>query len=141
MEFKIGDRVQVKEYADIPEDIRNKSIARLSGHIGTVEDKLWSDYNECYVYSIRFDGSSRKSSFMWTEDYLDKHEEHPTEYKYEIEVSDNVVIAYLYEIVGDTKTLVARGHGHIMHEGEIGIAQAGSYALKRLYLHVNGGSF
>ena len=93
------------------------------------------------MYRILFDGSSRKSSVLWTEDSLDKHKEHTAEYKYEMEVSDNVVVAYLYEIVGDTKTLVARGHGHIMHDGAIGIAQAGSYALKRLYMYVNGGSF
>jgi hypothetical protein len=55
-------------------------------------------------------------------------------------VADNVVIAVLYAVVGDTKTEIARGHGHIMHEGVLGIAQASSYALKRIYMDLNGGS-
>lgn len=137
MELKIGDRVKVREYAEIPEDVRTKRIASMSGHIGTVEDKLWSEYHDCYVYRILFDGSNRHSSMMWTDDFLDKYEEHPTEYKYEFDVADNVVIAILYEVVGDTKTEVARGHGHIIHEGVIGIAQASSYALKKIYYQVN----
>ena len=31
MELKIGDRVKVKEYSDIPESHRTKGIGRLSG--------------------------------------------------------------------------------------------------------------
>ena len=67
-------------------------------------------------------------------------EENPTTYKYEFEHLENVVVARLYEIKGDVVTEVARGHGHIMHDGVIGVAQAASYALKRIYEAV-GGSF
>lgn len=141
MELKIGDRVKVKEYAQIPEDLRTKAIAAMSGDVGTVVDKLYSEYNEGYVYRVKFDVCDKISSKMWTEDFLDKFEEHPTEYKYEFVVEDSVVVAFLYEIVGDKKTLIARGHGHIMHNGALGIAQASSYALKRIYMDLNGGSF
>ena len=141
MELKIGDRVQVREYEEIPENLRTKGAASLCGEVGTVMDKLWSEGNDCYVYRVRFDGFNRISSKMWTAESLELFVEHPTEYKYEFEMLDNVVVVVLYEVVGDTKKEVARGHGHIIHEGVIGIAQASSYALKRIYMDVNGGSF
>lgn len=141
MELKIGDRVKVREYEDIPENLRTKGAASLCGEVGTVADKLWSEGNDCYVYRIRFDGFNRISSKMWTADFFELFIEHPVEYKYEFDVANNVVIAVLYEVVGDRKTELARGHGHIIHEGVVGIAQASSYALKRIFMDVNGGSF
>ena len=54
-------------------------------------------------------------------------------YKYEFDYCDNVVVAILYEVGDDYKKEVARGHGHIIHEGVEGIAQASSYALKMIY--------
>ena len=45
MEFKIGDRVKVKAYESIPEKHQSKGIARLSGKVGTVIDKLHSEMN------------------------------------------------------------------------------------------------
>lgn len=61
-------------------------------------------------------------------------------YTYELELLENVFVARLYEVKGDVKTEVARGHGHIIHEGVLGVDQAASYALKRIYEAV-GGSF
>jgi hypothetical protein len=43
-----------------------------------------------------------------------------------------VVVAKFYELGDDYKEEIARGHGHIIHEGKIGIAQAASYALKKI---------
>ena len=59
-------------------------------------------------------------------------------YCHEFEYLDNVVVAIFYEIKGEVKTEIARGHGHIIHEGTIGIAQASSYAVKRIYQKLNG---
>lgn len=140
MEFKIGDRVKVKEYADIPENHRTKGVARLSGEVGTVVDKLYSEVNGDFIYRVHFDGYDRPSNKMWTEHQLYILIKIPTEYKFEFEYLDNVVVAIFYEVDGDIKTEIGRGHGHIIHEGSLGIAQAASYALKKMFEKMNGGT-
>ena len=142
MEFYIGDRVKVKEYVDIPEQYRTQAVARLCGNVGTVTDRLWSEGNNGYVYRVHLDGYARPSNKMWSQEHLDKYVEPSVEYKYEFDVADNVVVAILYEMTEDSKTEIARGHGHIIHEGALGIAQASSYALKKIYYKLNdGGDF
>ena len=51
----------------------------------------------------------------------------------QIDIAHNVLVASLFEKVGDNLITLAKGHGHLIHEGELGIAQAASYACKRLY--------
>ena len=140
MEFKIGDRVKVKEYSQIPEDYRNNAISRLSGKFGTVTDKLYSEVNDGFIYRIHLDEYPRPSNKLWTEEQIELYVEPTAEYKFEFENLDNVVVATFYEVVGETKTEIARGHGHIIHEGALGIAQASSYALKKLFEKMNGGT-
>jgi hypothetical protein len=60
-------------------------------------------------------------------------------YSYEFDFAENLVIARLYEHKGESKKMIARGHGHIFHDGALGIAQAGSYALKRIYKFLEDG--
>lgn len=56
-----------------------------------------------------------------------------------IDIAQNVVIATLYESTnGETAAVVGKGHGHLIHEGELGIAQAASYACMRLYKSIGG---
>jgi hypothetical protein len=62
-------------------------------------------------------------------------------YMHEIEYLDNVVVVRFYKVTDDSKQELAKGHGHIIHNGAIGIAQATSYAMKRLYEKMNGGTF
>jgi hypothetical protein len=52
-----------------------------------------------------------------------------SEYHVEVDHADNVIIVRLLDANGNE---VARGHGHIIHEGAIGIAQAVSYASRRV---------
>lgn len=40
-----------------------------------------------------------------------------------------------------TSKEIGRGHGHIIHEGALGIAQATSYALYRLYKRLEENNF
>lgn len=57
-------------------------------------------------------------------------------------------VAWIGELEGETATLyeehdkirtpLRRGHGHIIHDGELGIAQAASYACRRLYESLGG---
>lgn len=139
MKFQIGDKVQVKCYDELPEITRSAGFSRMCGQIGVIEDKLYSESSGKWLYKIKFD-NFEKSTKLWEQDYIELFEEDPTTYKYELEHLENVVVARLYEIKGDVATEVARGHGHIIHDGVLGVAQAASYALKRIYEAV-GGSF
>ena len=53
--FKIGDRVIVKDYKDIPEESRNKGVARLCGKVGTITNKLQYECGGRTVYMLQFD--------------------------------------------------------------------------------------
>ena len=89
-------------------------------------------------FDVNFD-DFEKSTKMWTADLLEAYDDNVT-YCHEFDYLENVVVARFYEIRNDVKTEIGRGHGHIIHEGAIGIAQASSYALKRLFENLNGGS-
>lgn len=134
MEFNIGDRVRVKNYEDLPEQMRNQGSARLCGKDGEIVDKLWSGAKGCTVYRLQIDGAMRQSSIDFPPQAIDLISELDKKtYGYEFDILDNVVVAKFYEIGDDYKTEVERGHGHIIHEGQTGIAQAASYALKKIY--------
>jgi hypothetical protein len=75
---------------------------------------------------------------MWEDVHLAPYAPEPVTYCYEFDYLDNVVVARFYKIKGEEKTEITRGHGHIIHEGEIGVAQAASYALKRIYMNLGG---
>ena len=130
-EFRIGDRVRVRDYNDIPTELQSKGIARMCGEIGTIEDVFYSEGKKCNLYVIQFDNYTT-STKMWRAELLEEVNE-DVSYGYEFDFCDNVVIAILYEYKEDSKTEIMRGHGHIIHEGAIGIAQAASYALKKIY--------
>ena len=57
----------------------------------------------------------------------------PSRYFYKITYLDNLVLVVLYEATGDGKKELARGHGHIIHEGAAGVAQAASYAMRGIW--------
>ena len=134
MEFNIGDRVRIKSYENLPEQIKSRSIAKLCHKDGEVIDKLWSGMRGCNVYAIQFDGSDRPSTIFFPAKAMDLIADiTKVSFTYEFEYLDNVVVARFFEVEDDRKTEIARGHGHIIHEGAQGIAQAASYALKKIY--------
>lgn len=137
MDFNIGERVRVNSFEDLPEAMKNRGVARLCGKDGEIVDKLWSGAKSCYIYRIKFDGYSTVSSVDFVGKAIDLISEIDKKaYAYEFDFLDKVVVAYLYEIGEDSKTEIARGHGHIIHEGVIGITQAASYALKKINLNL-----
>lgn len=138
MEIKIGDRVHVRYYNDIPEDIRHKGLGKHAGHEGTIVDILHSGARDCEVYRILFDGTSRPSRTDFIESTFDLVKQELATYSYEFEFAENLVVARLYETKGDRKKMVARGHGHIFHDGALGIAQAASEALKQIWKVLEG---
>lgn len=139
MEFKIGEKVRVKKYEDIPSETRSKGLARHALHEGEIVDILWSNQKDCNVYRIHFEGYDKVSNALFGCEALElvPGEEAP-KYNYEFEFLENLVVARLYEIKGDEKTEIAKGHGHIFHDGVLGITQASSYALKKIYEKLNG---
>ena len=137
--YNVGDRVIIKAYEDIPTESRTKGMARLCGKKGTIVDKLFSHCFDGFVYSIQFDDYEIPSKKLWTEDSFHILCEIPAEYEYEFDYLENVVVARFYEVKGGVKTELMRGHGHIIHEGANGVAQASAYALKKIYEKMNGG--
>lgn len=135
MEFNIGERVRVKDYENLPEQMKvGSSMGRVAGKDGEIVDKLWSGAKGCMLYKVHIDGYPKVSSVDFLEDSIDLISElEKKTYRYEIDVLDNVVVAVLYEVGDDYKTEIARGHGHIIHEGEEGVTQAASYATKKIY--------
>lgn len=131
MEFKIGDRIITKSYQDLPAKLKNTATARVCGKEGVIVDKLYSEANNVYVYRIHLDGYDAASKAAWTADALDLvPEKAPVTYRFEIEIAENLAIARMFEEGSDEE--LASGHGHIFHDGAVGIAQATSYAFKRM---------
>lgn len=140
MEFNIGDRVRVRRYNDIPDSIKNKGIGKSAGKDGEIVDVMYSNAKDGFVYRILFDENTRPSHTDFPEGSFDLISDlEQTAYTYEFEFLDNVVVARLYEIKGDEKTEIGLSHGHIFHRGAFGVAQAASYALKRIASDLNGG--
>lgn len=134
--FNIGDRVRIRPYDELPDGVRTKATAPLCGKDGEIVDIVYSNARKCLYYTLHLDGYAQPSHKLFTEDCIDLiPEETPVTYRYDFTYLDNVVVARLIEIDGDgNETEIAKGHGHIMHDGVLGIAQASSYALKRIYL-------
>lgn len=120
--FNIGDDVRIPR--------TNES--------GVITDRMFSEAKEQFLYSIKPHDGGR--TFIRKEDDLEPFNT-PAEYKIDVEIEDNVVIVVAYEIRSGIKTEVFRGHGHIMHDGAIGIAQALSYAAKRGLASIDNGIY
>jgi hypothetical protein len=75
--------------------------------------------------------SDAKKAPTWTDG--------PLPYYHEITYLDNVVLAVLYENTEDGPVELARAHGHIIHEGADGVAQAASYAMRLIWFKIHGG--
>lgn len=135
MEFNIGDRVISKKYEEMPLEIKTAALTKCCGLHGSIVDKLYSEARGKYGYTVHFDGIERPSSVYWTEEALEA-EPLKVSYSFEFDITDsvkNVVICRMYRTVGEKTSQLGIGHGHVIHEGQQGIAQAASYALARLY--------
>lgn len=135
----IGDLVKIKPREELPADLRTTRMTSLCGMEAEIIDRLWSESEGGYLYRVRLTGAQTVPLALFPEDALDLVVDEPVEYAHEIEVLDNVVVARFYEVRGGERTELAKGHGHIIHEGAYGIAQATSYALKRIYQSMGGG--
>ena len=48
-------------------------------------------------------------------------------------MENNVAVVAMIATQGEKTWVYARGHAHILHDGEVGMAQAVSYASKRMF--------
>jgi hypothetical protein len=57
----------------------------------------------------------------------------PTDYSFEAHIDGNVAVVTMNAKQGNRTWICARGHAHIIHDGEVGLAQAVSYAARRMF--------
>lgn len=113
--FQIGDRVE------IPSRI---------GKTGVVFD-IWASLSSASVmYAVRNEDDGHTG--MYAEDQL-KLAPIPIEFSFKVVVSENAAIVTMDAKQGEKEWVYARGHAHILHDGEVGMAQAVSYAARRMF--------
>ena len=110
--FKIGDHVETSWIGT-----------------GKVTDVMYSAHKDDYTYEVTND---ENSTAFFVEDEL-KLVETLTEYRFDVEISGNVAVITMTATQGLKTWVYARGHAHVLHDGEVGMAQAVSYAAKRMF--------
>ena len=113
--FQIGDRVKIPSKA-------NK--------VGVVND-IWSSLAKAMImYAVESEDDGHTG--MYAEDQLEPAPV-PTEYSFDAHIDGNVAVVTMTATQGEKTWVYARGHAHILHDGEVGMAQAISYAAKRMF--------
>lgn len=70
MEFKIGDKIKVIPYEELPEKRKSKGVARACGREGVIIDKLYSSKENRYIYKVQLETFNAPSSIDFTDDML-----------------------------------------------------------------------
>lgn len=144
MEYNIGDIVTIKQ----PEQTAIRSMgdptvwlkrkSSTAGKTAVIVDKMFSEAESRFLYRIRIDGETiTRAAFYTEEDFVGEDED---QYTLEAKVLDNVCVVIVFKNENGEKKEISRGHGHRIHEGEIGIMQAFSYAIKKAYEKINNGN-
>ena len=113
--FQVGDRVE---------------IPSRNGKTGVVFDIWTSLANSSIMYAVTNDDDGHTG--MYTEEQL-KIAPIPIEFTFNVVVSDNAAIVTMDAKQGEKVWVYARGHAHILHDGEVGMARAVSYAARRMF--------
>lgn len=112
--FQIGDRVKIP----------SKSLI-----IGTVSD-IWQSFaKRAIVYSVNTE-DGRCS--LYDESQLEPAPL-PVDYRFEACIDGNVAVVAMVATQGNKTWIHARGHAHILHDGDVGLAHAISFASKRMF--------
>lgn len=113
--FQIGDRVK---------------IPSRSNKIGVVSD-IWTSLAKAMImYAVENEDDGYCG--MYAEDQLEPAPL-PIDYSFESHIDGNVAVVTMIATQGEKTWVYARGHAHIIHDGEVGMAQAVSYAAKRMF--------
>ena len=121
MAYNIGDKVLVGE-----------SVAFIT-------DRMYSEKSDKYLYSIRYSGRREEQDDLYDDGELKPFVEEKVEYELKMEISEGVVIFTAIEIKGDKRTVVSRGHGHMLRDDQLGVLQAASWAARKAFTALNGG--
>ena len=129
--FQMGDRVK---------------IPSKTNTIGTVCDIWHSLVQSKLMYAVDIEGGIRGP---YAEEQLEPAPI-PVDYSFEAHVEGNVAVVTMMATQGEKTWVYARGHAHILHNGEVGMAQAVSFAAKRMFesldskqenkIYLNGGN-
>lgn len=112
--FKVGDRVKLPSKKE---------------QIGTVSD-IWSSLvQSCVMYAVDTEGGHRG---LYMEDQLEPAPI-PITYTFSVTLENNVAVVAMIANQEEKTWVYARGHAHILHDGETGMAQAVSFAAKRMF--------
>lgn len=112
--FNIGDRVKIPA----------KQVL-----IGIVGDIWHSLSQNSLMYAVDTEDGRRG---LYAEDQLEPAPI-PITYTFEAVISGNVAVVTMNATQGDKEWVHSRGHAHILHDGEVGMAQAVSYAARRMF--------
>ena len=112
--FQIGDRVKIPSKANT---------------VGTVCDIWHSMMQSKLMYAVDIEGGIRG---LYAEEQLEPAPI-PVDYSFEAHVEGNVAVVTMMATQGEKTWVYARGHAHILHDGNVGMAQAVSFAAKRMF--------
>ena len=112
--YQLGDRVKVASRHSI---------------IGTVSDIWHSLVQDSSMYAVDLENGSRG---LYAENQLEPAPI-PITYSWEDHIDGNVAVVTMNATQGDKTWVYSRGHAHILHDGEVGMAQAVSYAARRMF--------
>ena len=112
--FRIGDRVKIP----------SKQLT-----IGVVADIWHSLGKNAVMYAVTMEGGS---TGLYNEDQLEPAPL-PITYHFNAVIEGNVAVVTMHGTQGDKEWVISRGHAHILHDGEVGMAQAVSYAARRMF--------
>ena len=115
-------------------------VYTAAGVKALITDKMYSEKKGAFYYGIMYENSTEDEDIVYHETDLFPYDEEKTDYAVDIAIDEGVVVCNIYEVTGDHKKHVARGHAHILHNGLIGIAQAVSYSSRRAFMSVNNNS-
>ena len=111
------------------------------GETGKIVDRMYSEKEKQYYYGVSYDSKEEDETLLVSgEELREVEKENGENYEAEANLLNNVCVAIIYRKENGCKKEVCRGHGHIIHEGDVGVAQALSYAFKKAYEKINGGS-
>ena len=112
--FQIGDRVKIPSKAET---------------IGVVTD-IWSSIaQDRTMYEVAYESNGSKG--LYAEEQLELAL--ATEYSFETHIDGNAAVVTMIATQGEKSFVFARGHAHIIHDGAVGLAQAVSFAAKRMF--------
>lgn len=111
--FKIGDRVKFGGFTHTEGVVTDAFVSQVNG----------------WRYELVADNNM---TFFAHEDELTMVANH-IQYSFEVSIEDNVVVVEMNATQGLKTWCHARGHGHVLHDGAVGVAQAVSYAAKRMF--------